>query len=175
MDNGINWDEYFLKIYEAILDGLRDGKGGPFGAGIVSGGVMIAAGTNNVLGSMDVSRHAEVEALSCATSAKGTVHLPESILLTSHFPCMLCYHAAKWAGIRECFYIFDTQETRDYFGFEGDLEFLSDLSITEEGLRNDPRLRTIRYSSPIIDDLYRNRLVQIWNENYKNQLGGYDI
>ncbi|NPV01140.1 MAG: nucleoside deaminase [Brevinematales bacterium] len=175
MENTTNWDEYFSRIYDAILGGLQNGKGGPFGAGIVSGGILSAIGTNNVLGSMDVSRHAEVEALSCATSAAGMVHLTGSILLTSHFPCMMCYHAVKWADIRECYYIFDTNETRDYFGFEGDLDFLSDLSITNDGLQNDPRLKTIRYNSPVIDELFRNRLVQIWNENYKARLGGYDI
>ncbi|OHD54595.1 MAG: hypothetical protein A2Y33_04295 [Spirochaetes bacterium GWF1_51_8] len=168
-------DAIFRKIYDAIIENIEHGNGGPFGAALVSPEGIIGVGTNKVLSSCDVSRHAEVETLAEAAKKRGNIHIADGVLFTSHFPCMMCYHAVKWAGITKGYYIFDTQETRDYFGFVGDQSFLEDLGISQTNLESDPALVLERYRSELTDELFFHRLVEIWNENYKTTLGSYDI
>ena len=168
-------DAVFQKIYDAIVENLARGNGGPFGAAIVMGNEIMGLGTNQVLTSVDVSRHAEVETLALAAKKTGDICLGDGVLLTSHFPCMMCYHAVKWAGVSKAFYIFDTRQTRDFFGFEGDLSFLEDLGISQEHLDRDPSLILERYTSELTEELFFRRLVEVWNENYKSSLGCYDI
>lgn len=168
-------DEYFAKIYQDLLISLEDSRGGPFGAGIVLNGKLISTGTNEVMKTRDVSRHAEVVALSKATAKLGNYHVSEGILLTTHLPCLMCYHAAKWAKISHIYYIFDYDETESLFGFHGDERFLQDLNLTSFSMSDDPSVTLIRYSSSSVNEIYFNQLVEIWNNKYRDKLLGYDV
>ena len=169
------FDAEFEKIFEAIVANVEEGGGGPFGAAVVLGGKLIGLGTNQVLAKGDVSRHAEVEALAQATRAVGSVSLRGATLLTSHFPCMMCYHAIKWAGINDVRFVFDTERTHRIFEFQGDASFLDNLKISQGALAADPVLRASPYVSPLIDALYFDKLVKVWRSKDRSCLTSYDV
>lgn len=168
-------DAYFHEIYEAILRSLAEGNGGPFGAGLAADGKLIAVGTNHVLAETDVSRHAEVETLALATKKLGTVHIDGGVLLSSHFPCLMCYHAIKWANVKSGYYIFDYDETENLFGFKGDSAFLADLRLAPDFHCGDASVKWEKFDSPRIREDYYGNLVHIWNEKYSKSLGSYDV
>ena len=84
---------------------FRNGTGGPFGAVVVNDvdGSLVAAGSNCVT-SMGLSiAHAEVVALSRAQNTLNNWDLSgagEFTLFTSCEPCVMCYGAVIWSGIR---------------------------------------------------------------------------
>jgi tRNA(Arg) A34 adenosine deaminase TadA len=84
---------------------FREGTGGPFGAVVVNDadGSLVAAGSNCVT-SMGLSiAHAEVVALSRAQSRLGNWDLSglgQFSLFTSCEPCVMCYGAVIWSGVR---------------------------------------------------------------------------
>ena len=76
--------------------------GGPFGAIVIAGDAVVAAGVNRVLDSRLSIAHAEIVALmraqiALAGSAPGT-HEPLA-LVTSTEPCCQCFGAIVWSGI----------------------------------------------------------------------------
>lgn len=169
------YDVFFESLYEAVIASLKKKEGGPFAAGVVLEGSLVAVGTNGVLTSNDVSRHAEVNALAEAGRIQNTFNLSGSLLLTTHFPCLMCYHAVKWAQIDKVYYLFDYQETESVFGFHGDNALLRDLGLDTEAFRNDPSLELVRYRSLKTDTLFRNELVRRWNEEFRYECSGYDL
>ena len=174
MDNKI-LDKYFFQILNVLYKSLEAGKGGPFGAGVVLNGELISTGTNEVVKTFDVSKHAEVVALANATKKVENFHVENGILLTTHFPCLMCYHAAKWAKISKAYFIFDYEQTENLFGFHGDERFLCDLNISEKTLFNDPSIVLKRYESDFVKEKYFAELVKRWNEDFKARLLGYDV
>lgn len=84
-----------------------DHGGGPFGAAVVerATGRLLAAGVNRVLATNASIAHAEVMALSLAQQRLGSFDLGseparEFELLTSAEPCVQCYGALFWSGVR---------------------------------------------------------------------------
>jgi guanine deaminase len=168
-------DSYFKTLFETLVESLKRGLGGPFAAGVVHQEELIAVGTNSVLSSFDVSRHAEVNAVAAAGAKRRLYHMPDSILLTTHFPCLMCYHAIKWARIPTVYYVFDYDETESLFGFSGDSSFLEDLQMSKERVAEDPSLKVIRYRTPMIESVYYGELIRRWNEEFKEHCSDYDI
>ena len=80
--------------------------GGPFGAAVLerASGRLIAVGVNRVLAANASIAHAEVVALTRAQQRLGTFDLGEGgrecELVTSAEPCVQCFGALFWAGIR---------------------------------------------------------------------------
>jgi tRNA(Arg) A34 adenosine deaminase TadA len=75
--------------------------GGPFGAIVVAGSVVVAAGVNRVLDSRLSIAHAEIVALmraQVALAGAGPVTQPLS-LVTSTEPCCQCFGAVVWSGV----------------------------------------------------------------------------
>jgi len=168
-------DRYFADIYEEILRSLEAKKGGPFGAGVVINDELVALGTNEVLATTDVSRHAEVVTLSKATKKLDSFHLKGGVLLSSHLPCLMCYHAVKWALIGKVYYVYTYEETQNLFSFFGDSNFLHDLGLESDFCHNDPGIEYVHYSSPKIQELYFEKLPKIWKEKYEAELTAYDV
>jgi tRNA(Arg) A34 adenosine deaminase TadA len=166
---------FFLELYEALLGSLERCEGGPFAAGVVQGGTLIARGTNSVLVDRDVSRHAEINALAAAGGGLGAARESDTVLLSTHFPCLMCYHAVKWARIGRVYYLFDYAETERLFGFRGDRLMLEELGVPFEALASSPSLKACRLRSPELERLYRDELVRLWNEKYRATCGEYDI
>ena len=168
-------DRILRRLHEEVLVSLEAGNGGPFAAAVIQAGRVVATGTNTVMRDLDVSRHAEIGALAAASVALGSVDLGECELVTTHFPCLMCYHAIKWAGIRRGYYVFDYQETQDLFGFRGDARFLGDIGLEMERLGGDPTLSFTRVESALVCSLFRTDLVDKWSDDYRDRLSAYDV
>lgn len=86
---------------------FREGNGGPFAAIVVerASGRIVSVGVNVVLGTGISSGHAEVTALGLAQARLGSWDLgaeglPEHELVVNWRPCVQCYGAAMWSGVR---------------------------------------------------------------------------
>jgi tRNA(Arg) A34 adenosine deaminase TadA len=87
---------------------FREGNGGPFAAIVVdaSTGRLVSVGVNVVLSSGVSAAHAEVMALGLAQGATGSWDLGDTEgvalqLVVNWRPCVMCYGATMWSGIRE--------------------------------------------------------------------------
>ncbi|MBX3061335.1 MAG: nucleoside deaminase [Anaerolineae bacterium] len=86
---------------------FEKGTGGPFAAGVFERetGKPIVIGVNRVVPSNCSSAHAEVMTLSVAQQILGTydlggVGMPEYQLVVNWRPCVMCFGATLWSGIR---------------------------------------------------------------------------
>ena len=76
-------------------------SGGPFGAVIVKGGIIIGKGHNQVTENCDPSAHAEIMAIRDACKHINNYQLTDCILYSSCEPCPMCMSAIYWARIPE--------------------------------------------------------------------------
>ena len=91
-----------LEMMERCLEVARLGakKGElPFGALIVSRGQVIAEATNRVSSESDVTRHAELVALSEAQKVLKRKRLPDCTLYSIVEPCPMCSFSSREARI----------------------------------------------------------------------------
>jgi tRNA(Arg) A34 adenosine deaminase TadA len=101
----------------------REGNGGPFAAIVVdpATGEVISAGVNVVLGTGISSGHAEVTALGLAQERLGTWDLGafrELALVVNWRPCVQCYGATLWSGVRRLVVAGDGPELEQITGFD---------------------------------------------------------
>lgn len=82
---------------------IADG-GGPFGAVVTRGGVIVGRGHNRVVLDRDPSAHAEIVAIRDAARRLGTHDLSECELYASCEPCPMCAGAILWARIARLHY-----------------------------------------------------------------------
>lgn len=101
------------------VDGVRSGKGGPFGCVIARDGRVVGRGSNQVTSTYDPTAHAEVVAIRQACQALKTFQLPGCTLYTSCEPCPMCLSAIYWARIPEVFYG-NTRAQAAGIGFDDD-------------------------------------------------------
>ena len=90
-----------LKLAE---DGVRSGRGGPFGCVIVRRGAVVGRGQNVVTSTNDPTAHAEIVAIRDAARALGTFQLADCELYASCEPCPMCLAAIFWSRIPQVFY-----------------------------------------------------------------------
>jgi guanine deaminase len=76
----------------------------PFGCAVAIGDRVVAVAHNTVLLTLDVTAHAEVNALRVACKARGDIHLPGAIVATTCEPCPMCTAALHWARVDEVYY-----------------------------------------------------------------------
>ncbi|OEV09009.1 tRNA(Arg) A34 adenosine deaminase TadA [Streptomyces sp. Amel2xB2] len=103
----------------------REDTGGPFAALVVESktGAVVSAGVNLVLSSGLSSTHAEVVALSLAQTRLNAWDLgapdgPDLELVVNWRPCVMCYGAAMWSGVRRLLIAGDGPEVEDLAGFD---------------------------------------------------------
>ena len=84
--------------------------GGPFGAVIVRGGVVVSTGQNRVTRDLDPTAHAEVVAIRNACRDTGDFSLAGMTLYTSCEPCPLCVSASLWARLDRVVYAADRED-----------------------------------------------------------------
>jgi len=97
-----------MRLVHRLADrNWREGNGGPFAALVAERdtGRIVSAGVNVVLASGVSSAHAEVVALSLAQTAAGGWDLgaegmPAHELVVNWRPCVQCYGATMWSGVR---------------------------------------------------------------------------
>lgn len=97
-----------MRLVHRLADrNWREGNGGPFAALVAERdtGRIVSVGVNVVLVSGVSSAHAEVVALGLAQTATGGWDLggdgmPAHELVVNWRPCVQCYGAAMWSGVR---------------------------------------------------------------------------
>ncbi len=100
-------------------DGLKSGRGGPFGCVVVKAGKVVGRGGNQVTSTCDPTAHAEVVAIRDACKALGTFKLDGCTLYASCEPCPMCLSAIYWARIPEVYYG-NTRQDAAAIGFDDD-------------------------------------------------------
>ncbi len=108
------------KAIEMSLNGMRAGKGGPFGAIVVKDGQIIAAAHNCVMANNDPTAHAEVVAIREACRALGSFQLTGCEIYTSCEPCPMCLGAIYWARPDRVYYA-NTRNDAAQIGFDDQL------------------------------------------------------
>jgi tRNA(Arg) A34 adenosine deaminase TadA len=111
-----------LHMREAIRlaeEGMRSGRGGPFGCVVVRRGEIVARGGNQVTSTNDPTAHAEVVAIREACRTLRTFQLADCELYTSCEPCPMCLSAIYWARIPKVFFG-NTRSDAAAIGFDDD-------------------------------------------------------
>ncbi|HVN05045.1 MAG TPA: nucleoside deaminase [Bryobacteraceae bacterium] len=96
-------DALLAQVIDMAVDNARSGRGGPFAALVVKGGVVIASGVNIVTASNDPTAHAEIVAIRAACRELGTFQLAGCDLYASCEPCPMCLGAIYWARAARIF------------------------------------------------------------------------
>lgn len=103
----------------------REGNGGPFAALVAESGSgrVVSVGVNVVLASGVSSAHAEVTALALAQQAVGDWDLggegrPDHELVVNWRPCVQCYGAVLWSGVRRLVVAGSGPELEQLTGFD---------------------------------------------------------
>ena len=112
--------ETFMREAIHISDeGLKSGRGGPFGCVVVRAGKVVGRGGNQVTSTCDPTAHAEVVAIRDACRALGTFKLDDCSLYASCEPCPMCLSAIYWARIPVVYYG-NTRKDAASVGFDDD-------------------------------------------------------
>jgi len=97
--------EQLMDLALAIAEANPARGGGPFGAVVAdAGGRLVALGWNDVLPETDSTAHAEITAIRRAQRTLGSHDLAragELLLYASCEPCIQCFGAIWWSGLRE--------------------------------------------------------------------------
>jgi tRNA(adenine34) deaminase len=95
----VNPDVYFMKqaLQEALKAGERDEV--PIGAVVVCQGRIIARGHNLTETLIDVTAHAEMQAITAAAGFLGGKYLTDCTLYVTVEPCVMCAGALGWSQI----------------------------------------------------------------------------
>ena len=96
--------QYMRRAIELSRTNVAKGTGGPFGAVIVKGGMVIGEGTNQVTARNDPTAHAEVEAIRAACAHIGNFDLSGAVVYTSCEPCPMCLAAIYWARLERIYF-----------------------------------------------------------------------
>ena len=97
-------NKFLERAIELSREGMKGGKGGPFGCVIVQGDEIVGEGCNQVTSSNDPTAHAEVVAIRDACKKLKTYQLEGCEVYTSCEPCPMCLGAIYWARPKRVVY-----------------------------------------------------------------------
>ena len=92
-------DEKFMRLAINEARKALDQKEVPIGAVVVANGAVVGRGHNLVELLGDPTAHAEMQALTAATSTLGSKYLPQCTLYVTVEPCIMCAGAIGWAQV----------------------------------------------------------------------------
>lgn len=96
--------EFFMNLaYQEALKAFDEGEV-PVGAVIIKEGTVIGRGYNRIEALNDATAHAEIIAISAATSALSTWRLNDCILYVTLEPCLMCLGAILQSRIETVVY-----------------------------------------------------------------------
>lgn len=101
-----NEEEFALlrRVLAEAATWAEGGGGGPFAAGVLRDGEVLALARNQVVAMNDPTAHAEMTALRMAARRLGTHDLSGAVLVVSCEPCPMCVGAAWWARVSRVVY-----------------------------------------------------------------------
>jgi guanine deaminase len=134
-------DQFMREAIALAEDGMRGGRGGPFGCVIVRRGQVVGRGQNGVTSQNDPTAHAEVTAIRQACRDLATFQLTDCELYTSCEPCPMCLSAIYWARIPKIFYA-NTRRDAAAIGFDDDFIYQQiPLAPEKRTIAMEPLLR----------------------------------
>jgi guanine deaminase len=89
--------QFLQRAIELSSEGMRTGKGGPFGCVVVKDGKIIGEGCNEVATTNDPTAHAEIVAIRNACQNLNNFQLTGCDIYASCEPCPMCLGAIYWA------------------------------------------------------------------------------
>lgn len=95
----IHGDDYFMKQAIKEAEKARDSEEIPVGAVIVANKKIIARAHNQTQILSDVTAHAEILAITAASSHLGAKYLHDCTLYVTLEPCVMCAGALAWSQI----------------------------------------------------------------------------
>lgn len=96
-------NKLMTEAIQLSVDNVHQG-GGPFGAVVVKGNMIVGRGVNKVTLLQDPTAHAEVSAIRDACKNLNTFDLSDCEIYTSCEPCPMCLGAIYWARIKAIYY-----------------------------------------------------------------------
>lgn len=95
--------EYMKLALAKAREGMEHGQT-PFGACIVKAGRVVACEHNMVLGTIDATAHAEMQAIRVACRALASIDLTGCTIYSTTEPCPMCFAAIHWAHVDRIVY-----------------------------------------------------------------------
>ncbi|HTX67152.1 MAG TPA: nucleoside deaminase [Opitutaceae bacterium] len=111
--------DFMRAALQLAEEGVRAGRGGPFGCVVVRRGAIVGRGQNAVTSTNDPTAHAEIVAIRDAARTLGRFHLDDCELYTSCEPCPMCLAAIYWAHLPAVYYGNSRADARA-IGFDDD-------------------------------------------------------
>jgi tRNA(Arg) A34 adenosine deaminase TadA len=97
-------DETFMRLaIDKAKQGITAGQE-PFGACVVKAEAVISCAHNTVLETLDVTAHAEINAIREACQALNSLDLSGCVIYATHQPCDMCRNACEQVNISKIFY-----------------------------------------------------------------------
>lgn len=104
MEIEVGTDEKFMRIaLNEARCALEKGEV-PIGAVVVAGGMVIGRGHNLVETLTDATAHAEMQAITAASSSLGGKYLNDCTLYVTVEPCVMCAGAMAWSQLGRLVY-----------------------------------------------------------------------
>ena len=100
-------DEHFMKLAYAEAQEALAKDEVPIGAVVVLNGAVIGRGHNLTQTLNDVTAHAEMQAITAASSYLGAKYLNECTLYVTLEPCVMCAGAIAWSQLGNLVYAAD--------------------------------------------------------------------
>lgn len=97
-------DEYYMRLALAEASRAAERDEVPVGAVIVSGKSIIARAHNLTETLNDPTAHAEMQAITAATSYLGGKYLTDCTIYVTVEPCVMCAGALAWSQVSEVVY-----------------------------------------------------------------------
>lgn len=112
-------------VLELARRNVEAGSGGPFAAAVFErrSGRLVAAGVNRVEPECCAPAHAEVMAVMAAQKKLGVFDLgaaglPAHELVSSAQPCVMCFGAVLWSGVRSLVFSARAEDVTELLGFD---------------------------------------------------------
>ena len=83
--------------------GIAEGES-PFGCAIARGDELLSVTHNTVLSTVDITAHAEINALRAACDKVGDILIESAVVATTCEPCPMCMTALHWARVGTVYY-----------------------------------------------------------------------
>ena len=128
-------DAYFMQ--QALAEAQKAYEEGevPVGAVIACEGRIIARAHNQTERLTDVTAHAEIMAITAASSYLGSKYLPDCTLYVTVEPCVMCAGALAWAQIGRVVYA--ASDDKRGFMLHGGKDLLHPKTKLEMGIMED--------------------------------------